>query len=168
MGRSTRTIVPGERWARRPFRQVGLGTPRFRTVSFAPMARGCRCRRRWCAGGPQRHKLARGVDILVATPGRLLDLIDTWSLSLLILNYRVPSSLSPTIRSCPSTSCLIRYRGLLPSPRNRPTILKRPFAVCSTPRSGKNSTAWPTRYLCSDMLIFRDGYDAAAALPMRC
>jgi hypothetical protein len=56
---------------------------------------------------------SRGVDILVATPGRLLDLIDTRSLSLssvqvLILNYRVPSSLSPTIRSCPSTSCLLR------------------------------------------------------------
>jgi ATP-dependent RNA helicase RhlE len=27
--------------------------------------------------GPQRRKLARGVDILVATPGRLLDLIDS-------------------------------------------------------------------------------------------
>jgi ATP-dependent RNA helicase RhlE len=32
--------------------------------------------------GPQRQKLARGVDILVATPGRLLDLIDTGSLTL--------------------------------------------------------------------------------------
>jgi ATP-dependent RNA helicase RhlE len=32
--------------------------------------------------GPQRQKLARGVDILVATPGRLLDLIDTRSLRL--------------------------------------------------------------------------------------
>jgi ATP-dependent RNA helicase RhlE len=32
--------------------------------------------------GPQRQKLARGVDILVATPGRLLDLIDTRSLTL--------------------------------------------------------------------------------------
>jgi ATP-dependent RNA helicase RhlE len=32
--------------------------------------------------GPQRQKLARGVDILVATPGRLLDLIDTRSLAL--------------------------------------------------------------------------------------
>jgi ATP-dependent RNA helicase RhlE len=32
--------------------------------------------------GPQRQKLARGVDILVATPGRLLDLIDTSSLNL--------------------------------------------------------------------------------------
>ena len=32
--------------------------------------------------GPQRQQLARGVDILVATPGRLLDLIDTRSLSL--------------------------------------------------------------------------------------
>lgn len=32
--------------------------------------------------GPQRQRLARGVDILVATPGRLLDLIDTRSLAL--------------------------------------------------------------------------------------
>jgi ATP-dependent RNA helicase RhlE len=32
--------------------------------------------------GPQRQKLARGVDILVATPGRLLDLIDTRALVL--------------------------------------------------------------------------------------
>jgi ATP-dependent RNA helicase RhlE len=32
--------------------------------------------------GPQRQKLARGVHILVATPGRLLDLIDTRSLTL--------------------------------------------------------------------------------------
>jgi ATP-dependent RNA helicase RhlE len=32
--------------------------------------------------GPQRQKLTRGVDILVATPGRLLDLIDTRSLTL--------------------------------------------------------------------------------------
>jgi ATP-dependent RNA helicase RhlE len=32
--------------------------------------------------GPQRQKLARGVDILVATPGRLLDLIETRSLAL--------------------------------------------------------------------------------------
>jgi ATP-dependent RNA helicase RhlE len=32
--------------------------------------------------GPQRARLARGVDILVATPGRLLDLIDSGSLAL--------------------------------------------------------------------------------------
>jgi ATP-dependent RNA helicase RhlE len=32
--------------------------------------------------GQQRRQLARGVDILVATPGRLLDLIDSGSLSL--------------------------------------------------------------------------------------
>ena len=32
--------------------------------------------------GPQRQKLARGIDILVATPGRLLDLIETRSLTL--------------------------------------------------------------------------------------
>ena len=32
--------------------------------------------------GRQRQQLARGVDILVATPGRLLDLIDTRSLTL--------------------------------------------------------------------------------------
>jgi ATP-dependent RNA helicase RhlE len=32
--------------------------------------------------GQQRRQLARGVDVLVATPGRLLDLIDTGSLTL--------------------------------------------------------------------------------------
>jgi ATP-dependent RNA helicase RhlE len=32
--------------------------------------------------GPQRQKLARGIDILVATPRRLLDLMGTRSLSL--------------------------------------------------------------------------------------
>src|SRR4029077_5017651 len=32
--------------------------------------------------GPQRQKLARGLDILVATPGRLLDLIDNRWLTL--------------------------------------------------------------------------------------
>ena len=32
--------------------------------------------------GPQRQKLAHGVDILVATPGRLLDLIDNRALAL--------------------------------------------------------------------------------------
>jgi hypothetical protein len=70
--------------------------------------------------GPQRQNLARGVDILVATPGCLLGLIDIPSLSLSsvqvpVPNYRVPSSLSPTIRSCPSASFFIRYRGLCPA-----------------------------------------------------
>jgi ATP-dependent RNA helicase RhlE len=32
--------------------------------------------------GPQRQKLARGVDILAATPGRLLDLVDNRALAL--------------------------------------------------------------------------------------
>ena len=50
-------------------------------TAFAPTAPACRCRRRWCSAASrsaaQRQQLARGVDILVATPGRLLDLIDS-------------------------------------------------------------------------------------------
>ena len=48
------------------FRAYGAGMPLTTAVVFGgvPIV-------------PQRQKLARGVDILVATPGRLLDLIDT-------------------------------------------------------------------------------------------
>jgi ATP-dependent RNA helicase RhlE len=53
------------------FRAYGAGMPLSTAVVFGGVAIG-----------PQRQKLARGVDILVATPGRLLDLIDTRSLSL--------------------------------------------------------------------------------------
>src|SRR5262249_27996533 len=53
------------------FRAYGAGLPLSRMVVFG----GVRI-------GPQRQKLARGVDILVATPGRLLDLIDSRSLTL--------------------------------------------------------------------------------------
>jgi hypothetical protein len=62
----------------------GVGTPRLWTVSFAPTARGSRFRRRWCSGAVpigRSGRNSRGVDILVAMPGRLLDLIDTRSLS---------------------------------------------------------------------------------------
>jgi ATP-dependent RNA helicase RhlE len=53
------------------FRAYGAGMPRSTAVVFGGVPIG-----------PQRQKLARGVDILVATPGRLLDLIDTRSLTL--------------------------------------------------------------------------------------
>src|SRR5207245_6640645 len=53
------------------FRAYGAGMPLATAVVFGGVPIG-----------PQRQKLARGVDILVATPGRLLDLIDTRSLSL--------------------------------------------------------------------------------------
>jgi ATP-dependent RNA helicase RhlE len=53
------------------FRAYGAGMPLSTTVVFGGVTIG-----------PQRQKLARGVDILVATPGRLLDLIDTRSLTL--------------------------------------------------------------------------------------
>jgi ATP-dependent RNA helicase RhlE len=53
------------------FRAYGAGTPLSTAVVFGGVP-----------VGPQRQKLARGVDILVATPGRLLDLIDTQSLTL--------------------------------------------------------------------------------------
>ena len=53
------------------FRAYGAGIPLSTAVVFGGVPIG-----------PQRQKLARGVDILVATPGRLLDLIDTQSLTL--------------------------------------------------------------------------------------
>src|SRR5438128_354583 len=53
------------------FRAYGAGMPLSTAVVFGGVPIG-----------PQRQKLARGVDILVATPGRLLDLIDTRSLIL--------------------------------------------------------------------------------------
>jgi ATP-dependent RNA helicase RhlE len=53
------------------FRAYGVGMPLLTAVVFGGVPIG-----------PQRQKLARGVDILVATPGRLLDLIDTGSLTL--------------------------------------------------------------------------------------
>jgi len=53
------------------FRVYGAGMPLSTAVVFGGVPIG-----------PQRQKLTRGVDILVATPGRLLDLIDTRSLTL--------------------------------------------------------------------------------------
>src|SRR6516165_10851355 len=53
------------------FRAYGAGMPLSMAVVFGGVPIG-----------PQRQKLARGVDILVATPGRLLDLIETRSLTL--------------------------------------------------------------------------------------
>jgi len=53
------------------FRAYGAGLPLSTMVVFGGVPIG-----------PQRQKLARGVDILVATPGRLLDLIDSRSLTL--------------------------------------------------------------------------------------
>jgi ATP-dependent RNA helicase RhlE len=53
------------------FRAYGAGMPLSTAVVFGGVPIG-----------PQRHKLARGIDILIATPGRLLDLIDTRSLTL--------------------------------------------------------------------------------------
>ncbi len=53
------------------FRAYGAGMPLSTAVVFGGVAIG-----------PQRQKLSRGVDILVATPGRLLDLIDSRSLRL--------------------------------------------------------------------------------------
>jgi ATP-dependent RNA helicase RhlE len=53
------------------FRAYGAGMPLSAAVVFGGVPIG-----------PQRQKLARGVDILVATPGRLLDLTDSRSLTL--------------------------------------------------------------------------------------
>jgi ATP-dependent RNA helicase RhlE len=53
------------------FRSYGASLP----ISIAVVFGGV-------AIGQQRRQLARGVDVLVATPGRLLDLIDTGSLTL--------------------------------------------------------------------------------------
>ena len=53
------------------FRAYGAQLPLSTAVVFGGVAIGA-----------QRRQLARGVDVLVATPGRLLDLIDSGSLSL--------------------------------------------------------------------------------------
>jgi ATP-dependent RNA helicase RhlE len=53
------------------FRAYGAGTPLSTAVVFGGVSIG-----------RQREQLARGVDVLVATPGRLLDLIDSRSLAL--------------------------------------------------------------------------------------
>jgi len=53
------------------FRAYGAGTPLSTAVVFGGVSIG-----------RQREQLARGIDVLVATPGRLLDLIDSKSLSL--------------------------------------------------------------------------------------
>jgi ATP-dependent RNA helicase RhlE len=53
------------------FRAYGVGTPLSTAVVFGGVSIG-----------RQRDQLARGVDILVATPGRLLDLIDSRWLTL--------------------------------------------------------------------------------------
>jgi ATP-dependent RNA helicase RhlE len=53
------------------FRAYGVGTPLSTAVVFGGVSIG-----------RQREQLARGVDVLVATPGRLLDLIDSRSLVL--------------------------------------------------------------------------------------
>jgi ATP-dependent RNA helicase RhlE len=53
------------------FRAYGRGTPLSTAVVFGGVSIG-----------RQREQLARGVDVLVATPGRLLDLIDSKSLAL--------------------------------------------------------------------------------------
>jgi ATP-dependent RNA helicase RhlE len=53
------------------FRTYGAGMPLSTAVVFGGVSIG-----------RQRDRLARGVDVLVATPGRLLDLIDSKSLAL--------------------------------------------------------------------------------------
>ena len=53
------------------FRSYGASLPLSTAVVFGGVAIG-----------QQRRQLARGIDVLIATPGRLLDLIDTGSLTL--------------------------------------------------------------------------------------
>ncbi len=86
------TISPSMRARRRgaaaaPWCSARRASSRARSPrASAPTAGTSGCRPRWCSAaspiGKQERTLARGVDILVATPGRLLDLIDRRSLSL--------------------------------------------------------------------------------------
>jgi ATP-dependent RNA helicase RhlE len=57
------------------------------------------------ASGRQRQQLSRGVDVLVATPGRLLDLIDTDSLSLSRVQALVLDEADRMLTSVSSTRC---------------------------------------------------------------
>ena len=81
--------------------------------------------------GPQRQKLGRGVDILVATPGRLLDLIDSGSLTLSSVQVLVLDE-ADRMLDLGFIHALRRIEKLLP--RRRQTLLfsatmPRPIAV---------------------------------------
>jgi ATP-dependent RNA helicase RhlE len=91
------------------FRAYGAGMPLLTAVVFGGVPIG-----------PQRQKLARGVDILVATPGRLLDLIDTRSLTLSSVQVLVLDE-ADRMLDLGFTHALQRIVKLLP--RQRQTLL---------------------------------------------
>ena len=102
------------------FRAYGAGMPLLTAVVFGGVPIG-----------PQRQKLARGADILVATPGRLLDLIDTGSLTLSTVRVLVLDE-ADRMLDLGFIHALRRIVKLLP--RQRQTLLfsatmPRPIAV---------------------------------------
>jgi ATP-dependent RNA helicase RhlE len=68
--------------------------------------------------GPQRQKVARGVDILVATPGRLLDLIDTRSLTLSSVKVLVLDEARPDARPRLHPCAEAHREAVAPTPAN--------------------------------------------------
>lgn len=91
------------------FRAYGAGLPLSAAVVFGGVS----------IGG-QRQQLARGVDVLVATPGRLLDLVDSRSLTLSSVQILVLDE-ADRMLDLGFTHALNRIVKLLP--RQRQTLL---------------------------------------------
>jgi ATP-dependent RNA helicase RhlE len=87
------------------FRAYGTGMPLSTAVVFGGVPIG-----------PQRQQLARGIDILVATPGRLLDLIDSRSLTLSCVQILVLDE-ADRMLDLGFVHALKRIVKLLPRPR---------------------------------------------------
>jgi ATP-dependent RNA helicase RhlE len=102
------------------FRAYGAGIPLSTAVVFGG-----------ASIGPQRQKLARGVDILVATPGRLLDLIDSRSLTLSSVQVLVLDE-ADRMLDLGFVHALKRIVKLLPRPRQTllfSATMPRPIAA---------------------------------------
>ncbi len=102
------------------FRAYGAGTPLSTAVVFGGVSIG-----------RQREQLARGVDILVATPGRLLDLIDSRSLALSSVQILVLDE-ADRMLDLGFIHALKRIVKLLPRPRQTllfSATMPRPIAL---------------------------------------
>jgi ATP-dependent RNA helicase RhlE len=102
------------------FRTYGAGMPLSTAVVFGG-----------ATIGPQRQKLARGVDILVATPGRLLDLIDSRWLTLSSVQVLVLDE-ADRMLDLGFVHALKRIVKLLPRPRQTllfSATMPRPIAA---------------------------------------
>jgi ATP-dependent RNA helicase RhlE len=102
------------------FRAYGAGTPLSTAVVFGGVSIG-----------RQREQLARGIDILVATPGRLLDLIDSRALALSSVQILVLDE-ADRMLDLGFIHALKRIVKLLPRPRQTllfSATMPRPIAL---------------------------------------